>query len=52
MTGRIQQNAPAIRRWLDVCSHRAEPERFGFCPLEVIYGKVEVQLLRDIAVGP
>jgi hypothetical protein len=52
MTGRIQQNAPALRRWLDVSSHRAEPERFSFRPLKVIYGKVEMHLLWDIAVGP
>jgi hypothetical protein len=52
MTGRIQQNAPAIRRRLVVGSYRAKPERFSFRPIKVIHGKVEMHLLWDIAVGP
>ncbi len=52
MSGRIQQNAPAIRRRLVIGSHSPEPDRFSFRPLKVIHGKVEMHLLGDIAVGP
>jgi len=52
VTRRIDDDAPAIRRWLSRRHSRSEPLGFSHGSSTVLDGEIEVELLRDIAVRP